>query len=61
MGRSIRVTVPSHWPGKVMLACRAEHRITADVEVIAPDAIDAANVRLARSDVEYRFVVDMRA
>ncbi|HTF54244.1 MAG TPA: NAD(P)-dependent alcohol dehydrogenase [Pseudonocardia sp.] len=43
-----------------MLAFCAQHGITADVEVIKPDAINDAFTRLAANDVRYRFVIDMR-
>ncbi len=42
-----------------MLAFCAQHAITADVEVIAPNEINTAFDRLARNDVKYRFVIDM--
>jgi uncharacterized zinc-type alcohol dehydrogenase-like protein len=42
-----------------MLDFCAEHGITADVEVIPMQKINEAYDRLARSDVKYRFVVDM--
>jgi uncharacterized zinc-type alcohol dehydrogenase-like protein len=42
-----------------MLDFCAGHGITADVEVIPIQKIDEAYDRLARSDVKYRFVVDM--
>jgi uncharacterized zinc-type alcohol dehydrogenase-like protein len=42
-----------------MLDFCAEHGITADVEVIPMRNINEAFDRLARSDVKYRFVVDM--
>ena len=42
-----------------MLAFCAQHDITADVEVIAPEQINAAFERLAANDVRYRFVIDM--
>lgn len=44
-----------------MLDYCAEHSITADVEVIMPDQIEVAYDRTLRSDVRYRFVIDMRA
>lgn len=43
-----------------MLDFCAEHNITADVEVITPDRIEEAYDRTVKSDVRYRFVVDMR-
>ena len=42
-----------------MLDFCAEHGITADVEVIPIQKINEAFDRLAKSDVKYRFVVDM--
>ncbi|MFN2501781.1 MAG: NAD(P)-dependent alcohol dehydrogenase [Pyrinomonadaceae bacterium] len=43
-----------------MLDFCAEHAITADVEVITPDRIEEAYDRTIRSDVRYRFVIDMQ-
>ena len=43
-----------------MLAFCAKHNITADVEVILPDAINQAWARVQKSDVKYRFVIDLR-
>lgn len=37
-----------------------EHGITADVEVLPAAQVDVAFDRLARNDVRYRFVLDMR-
>ncbi|MFT8686762.1 MAG: NAD(P)-dependent alcohol dehydrogenase [Novacetimonas hansenii] len=42
-----------------MLEFCAEHQITADIELIRADEINAALERLERNDVRYRFVVDM--
>jgi uncharacterized zinc-type alcohol dehydrogenase-like protein len=42
-----------------MLEFCARHRIASDVEVIAPDQINAAYERMLRSDVKYRFVIDL--
>ncbi len=42
-----------------MLDFCAEHGITADVERIRIQQIEAAFERLARGDVKYRFVIDM--
>jgi uncharacterized zinc-type alcohol dehydrogenase-like protein len=42
-----------------MLDFCAEHGITADVEVIPIQKVDEAYDRLMRSDVKYRFVLDM--
>ena len=44
---------------QAMLEFCAEHGIVADVEVIAPSAINDAFVRLEKGDVKYRFVIDM--
>ena len=43
-----------------MLDFCAEHNLTADVEVITPDGIEEAYDRTVRSDVRYRFVIDMQ-
>jgi uncharacterized zinc-type alcohol dehydrogenase-like protein len=42
-----------------MLDFCAEHGITADIEVIQIDQINEAYNRLLKSDVKYRFVIDM--
>ena len=42
-----------------MLDFCAEHRLGADVEVIPVQRIDEAYARMLRSDVKYRFVIDM--
>jgi uncharacterized zinc-type alcohol dehydrogenase-like protein len=42
-----------------MLDFCAEHNITADVELIGAQQINAAYERLLKSDVKYRFVIDM--
>jgi uncharacterized zinc-type alcohol dehydrogenase-like protein len=44
-----------------MLDFCAEHNITSDVEVISPDRIEEAYDRTVRSDVRYRFVIDMQS
>jgi uncharacterized zinc-type alcohol dehydrogenase-like protein len=44
-----------------MLEFCAEHGIVADIELIRPDGINEAFARLAKGDVRYRFVLDMRA
>jgi uncharacterized zinc-type alcohol dehydrogenase-like protein len=44
-----------------MLDFCAEHNVTADVEVITPDRIEEAYDRTIKSDVRYRFVIDMQA
>jgi alcohol dehydrogenase (NADP+) len=43
-----------------MLDFCAEHNITSDVEVITPDRIEEAYDRTVKSDVRYRFVIDMK-
>jgi alcohol dehydrogenase (NADP+) len=42
-----------------MLDFCAEHNITADVELIRMQEINDAYERLLKSDVKYRFVIDM--
>jgi uncharacterized zinc-type alcohol dehydrogenase-like protein len=42
-----------------MLDFCAEHNITADVELIRSQQINEAYERLLKSDVKYRFVIDM--
>jgi uncharacterized zinc-type alcohol dehydrogenase-like protein len=42
-----------------MLDYCAEHGITSDVEVIAIDQINTAYDRMVKSDVRYRFVIDL--
>jgi alcohol dehydrogenase (NADP+) len=42
-----------------MLDFCAEHGIVADIEMIDADAIEAAYARMLRSDVKYRFVIDI--
>jgi uncharacterized zinc-type alcohol dehydrogenase-like protein len=42
-----------------MLDFCGEHEITADIELIRMQQIDEAFARLLRSDVKYRFVIDM--
>jgi alcohol dehydrogenase (NADP+) len=44
-----------------MLDFCANHEITPEIEVIAPADINAAWERVVKSDVRYRFVIDMRA
>ena len=43
-----------------MLDFCAERGITSDIEMIKPDQIDQAYDRTVRSDVRYRFVIDMK-
>ena len=42
-----------------MLDFCAEHGITCDIEMIRMDQINEAYDRLLKSDVKYRFVIDM--
>jgi uncharacterized zinc-type alcohol dehydrogenase-like protein len=42
-----------------MLDFCAEHSVTSDVEIISPDRIEEAYDRTVKSDVRYRFVIDM--
>ncbi|MDO9104495.1 MAG: NAD(P)-dependent alcohol dehydrogenase [Methylovulum sp.] len=42
-----------------MLDFCAEHNITSDIEIIAIQQINEAYERVLRSDVKYRFVIDM--
>ena len=42
-----------------MLDFCAEHGITSDVEVIPMQDINVAYERMLKSDVKYRFVIDM--
>ena len=42
-----------------MLDFCAEHGIASDIEVIAPEQINEAYARLEKSDVRYRFVIDI--
>lgn len=43
-----------------MLDFCADHGITSDIELIKPDYIETAYDRTVRSDVRYRFVIDMQ-
>ena len=42
-----------------MLDFCAEHNITSDIEVIRMQDINDAYERMLKSDVKYRFVIDM--
>ncbi len=42
-----------------MLDFCAEHGIVADIEMIRADEIEAAYARMLKSDVKYRFVIDI--
>ena len=44
-----------------MLDFCAEHNVTSDVEIISPDRIEEAYDRTVKSDVRYRFVIDMQS
>jgi alcohol dehydrogenase (NADP+) len=43
-----------------MLNFCAEHNLVSDIEVIPMDAINTAYERMLKSDVKYRFVIDMK-
>jgi len=43
-----------------MLDFCAEHGITSDIEMISMDKINEAYERMLKSDVKYRFVIDMK-
>lgn len=43
-----------------MLDFSAKHNITPEIEVIAPEEVNAAYERVLKSDVRYRFVIDMQ-
>ena len=42
-----------------MLAFCAEHNIVSDIEIIPIQKIEEAYDRMLKSDVKYRFVIDM--
>lgn len=42
-----------------MLDFCGQHQITSEIELIAPDQINQAYERMEKSDVRYRFVIDM--
>ncbi|CAI2522391.1 Uncharacterized zinc-type alcohol dehydrogenase-like protein YahK [Serratia ficaria] len=44
-----------------MLNFCGEHNITADIEMIGGEDIEAAFGRMLKGDVKYRFVIDMQA
>ena len=44
-----------------MLDFCAKHGITSDIEVIPIQKINEAYDRLLKSDVKYRFVIDMKS
>ena len=39
--------------------CRAEHGITSDIEIVDIASINEAHEQMLKSDVRYRFVIDM--
>jgi len=47
--------------GQEMLDFCAEHGVVSDVEVIPMDKINEAYERVLKSDVHYRFVIDMQS
>lgn len=42
-----------------MIDFAAKHKITAEIEIIPIDYINTAMERLQKSDVRYRFVIDV--
>ena len=44
-----------------MLDFCAEHGITSDIEMIRMQDINVAYERMLKSDVKYRFVIDMKS
>lgn len=46
---------------KEMLDFCAEHNITSDIELIPIQKVNEAFERILRSDVKYRFVIDMKS
>jgi uncharacterized zinc-type alcohol dehydrogenase-like protein len=42
-----------------MLDFCAQHKLTADIEMISMDKVEDAYARMLKSDVKYRFVIDM--
>jgi uncharacterized zinc-type alcohol dehydrogenase-like protein len=42
-----------------MLDFCAKHNITPDIEIVTPDQINNAYERVVKSDVRYRFVIDI--
>jgi len=43
-----------------MLDFCAKHNITCEIEMVSPNQIDEAYERMTRSDVRYRFVIDIK-
>ncbi len=44
-----------------MLDFCGQHKVTADIELIPMEGINAAYDRMVKSDVKYRFVIDMKS
>jgi uncharacterized zinc-type alcohol dehydrogenase-like protein len=44
-----------------MLDFCAEHNIVSDIEMIRIDQVNEAYERMLKSDVRYRFVIDMKS
>lgn len=42
-----------------MLDFAAEHSITANIEIIPMDYVNTATERVEKSDIRYRFVIDI--
>lgn len=42
-----------------MIDFAGKHNVTADIELISADYVNKAMERLAKSDVRYRFVIDI--
>lgn len=42
-----------------MIDFAAEHNVAADIELISMDYVNKAMERLAKTDVRYRFVIDI--
>ncbi len=59
LGRLLRYRAPHRPETQQMLDFCAEHSIVSDIELIPPTQINQAYDRVLRSDVKYRFVIDM--
>jgi uncharacterized zinc-type alcohol dehydrogenase-like protein len=44
-----------------MLDFCAKHKVLSDIELIPMDQINTAYERMLKSDVRYRFVIDMKS
>jgi uncharacterized zinc-type alcohol dehydrogenase-like protein len=44
-----------------MLDFCAKHNITPEIEIVAPSQVNTAYERVLKSDVRYRFVIDMKS